>query len=799
MLEVGDGIARIYGLSNAMAGEMLEFAERRRSARCSTSKRARSARSSSATTSSIKEGDDGPRAPAQLLSRAGRRGDDRPRGRPAGPAARRQGRRSRRRTAGRSRSSAPGHRRAPAGQRAAADRHQGHRRDDPDRPRPARADHRRPQDRQDRHRHRHDHQPEGHGRHLRLRGRSGRRNRRSPASSRRSASTGRWTTRSSSPPAARDPAPLQYIAPYAGCAMAEYFMYEQGKATLCVYDDLSKQAAAYRAAVAAAAPPAGPRGVPRRRVLPPQPPAGAGVQAGRTATSSCPKTRRDGRHRRQGVNEQGLRGRAGQATRPQHDLKAHEPAGPRGRARSPTSGGSLTALPIIETLEGEVSAYIPTNVISITDGQIYLEPDLFFAGVRPADQRRHQRVARGRQGPDQGDEEGGRLAAARPGGLPRAGGVRPARHRARRGDAAAARPRPARWSSCSSSRSTSPMRRGRPGHQHLRGHAGLLRRRAAQPDLPSSRSDPAQARAATSTPRCARRSSRRGDLTDAIWRRSCSKSHRRLQEAVRGGQVRQAATAGSDDRAEDRSDGQSASDHQAAQGGREHPQDHADDAADRHRALPGGVQPGRRAAAVHRADHRAGAAAVAGRSATSTTRCCRPNTESKRSRLIVHHQQPRAVRRLQRSILRTGERTSTGREAAGETVDLHVVGKKGIAYFKAIRGSAVARLSSLLEEADALLAEGVELAAAARLAARRGARGRGAARWRCSRRTARGCWSRREHQAATVVGSSSAAGGCLRRARHRRGRSVKPTEAGHRFEGGLDPGAMAISCPGCCA
>ena len=66
-----------------------------------------------------------------------------------------------------------------------------------------------------------------------------------------------------------------------------------------------------------------------------------------------------------------------------HDLKEKYPRATRW-PRSPTPGGSLTALPIIETLEGEVSAYIPTNVISITDGQIYLQPDLFFAGVRPA-------------------------------------------------------------------------------------------------------------------------------------------------------------------------------------------------------------------------------------------------------------------------------------------------------------------------------------------------------------------------------------------------------------------------------
>src|SRR5262249_18339131 len=66
-----------------------------------------------------------------------------------------------------------------------------------------------------------------------------------------------------------------------------------------------------------------------------------------------------------------------------HELKEHYPQGHK-VVKTTTSGGSQTALPLIETLEGEVSAYIPTNVISITDGQIYLQPDLFFAGVRPA-------------------------------------------------------------------------------------------------------------------------------------------------------------------------------------------------------------------------------------------------------------------------------------------------------------------------------------------------------------------------------------------------------------------------------
>src|SRR5437016_10994638 len=129
---------------------------------------------------------------------------------------------------------------------------------------------------------------------------------------------------------AADPAPLQYIAPYAGCAMAEYFMWK-GQATLCVYDDLSKQAAAYR----------------QLSLLLRRPP--------------------------------------GREAFPGDVFYLHSRLLERAvKLSKEKGGGSLTALPIIETQEGEVSAYIPTNVISITDGQIYLEPDLFFAGVRPA-------------------------------------------------------------------------------------------------------------------------------------------------------------------------------------------------------------------------------------------------------------------------------------------------------------------------------------------------------------------------------------------------------------------------------
>ncbi|MCH2611379.1 MAG: F0F1 ATP synthase subunit alpha [Pirellulales bacterium] len=126
------------------------------------------------------------------------------------------------------------------------------------------------------------------------------------------------------------PAPLQYIAPYSGTSMAEYFMY-RGEHTLIVYDDLSKQANAYR----------------ELSLLMRRPP---GREAFPGDVFFC--------HSRLLERSSKLSAELG--------------------------GGSLTSLPIIETLEGEVSAYIPTNVISITDGQIYLQPDLFFSGIRPA-------------------------------------------------------------------------------------------------------------------------------------------------------------------------------------------------------------------------------------------------------------------------------------------------------------------------------------------------------------------------------------------------------------------------------
>jgi F-type H+-transporting ATPase subunit alpha len=129
---------------------------------------------------------------------------------------------------------------------------------------------------------------------------------------------------------ASTPAPLQYVAPYAGTAMAEHFMFN-GQHALIVYDDLSKQAVAYR----------------QLSLLMRRPP---GREAYPGDVFYC------------------------------HSRLLERSA----KLNDELGGGSLTSLPIIETLEGEVSAYIPTNVISITDGQIYLQPDLFFSGVRPA-------------------------------------------------------------------------------------------------------------------------------------------------------------------------------------------------------------------------------------------------------------------------------------------------------------------------------------------------------------------------------------------------------------------------------
>jgi len=178
---------------------------------------------------------------------------------------------------------------------------------------------------------------------------------------------------------ADDPAALQYIAPYSGCAMGEYFM-ERGQDALAVYDDLSKHAWAYRQVSLLLRRPPGREAYPgdvfylHSRLL---------ERAVQLADEFVIVDADAGDEIDLGVDAKVYGGPLAE-----HDvreaLSSMENSDRLKIHRLPHSGGSLTALPIIETLLGDVSAYIPTNVISITDGQIYLENDLFYAGIRPA-------------------------------------------------------------------------------------------------------------------------------------------------------------------------------------------------------------------------------------------------------------------------------------------------------------------------------------------------------------------------------------------------------------------------------
>jgi F-type H+-transporting ATPase subunit alpha len=181
---------------------------------------------------------------------------------------------------------------------------------------------------------------------------------------------------------ADESAALQYIAPYAGCAMGEEFM-ENGQDALIIYDDLSKHAWAYRQISLLLRRPPGREAFPgdvfylHSRLL---------ERAARLADHFV-ITKKDfkGEAASEGdaVNGKVYEGPVAQL-RAEEDLKEMDKAKDHKVVKLAGSGGSLTALPIIETLLGDVSAYIPTNVISITDGQIYLESNLFYAGIRPA-------------------------------------------------------------------------------------------------------------------------------------------------------------------------------------------------------------------------------------------------------------------------------------------------------------------------------------------------------------------------------------------------------------------------------
>jgi F-type H+/Na+-transporting ATPase subunit alpha len=178
---------------------------------------------------------------------------------------------------------------------------------------------------------------------------------------------------------ASDPAPMQYISPYTGCAIGEYFR-DKGMHALVIYDDLSKQATAYRQVSLLLRRPPGREAYPgdvfyiHSRLL---------ERAAKVREDWIIVPKSAPADTMIGVDGHVHQGGEGK-DEANKILKDRPDAADMEVRKVPGTGGSLTALPIIETLASDVSAYIPTNVISITDGQIFLEPDLFYSGVRPA-------------------------------------------------------------------------------------------------------------------------------------------------------------------------------------------------------------------------------------------------------------------------------------------------------------------------------------------------------------------------------------------------------------------------------
>jgi F-type H+-transporting ATPase subunit alpha len=175
---------------------------------------------------------------------------------------------------------------------------------------------------------------------------------------------------------ASEMAPLQYIAPYTGVTMGEYFR-DSGRHALCIYDDLSKQAVAYRQLSLLL------RRPPGREAYP-----GDVFYIHSRLLERAAKMAEEWAVVKKGTKAWSDIGSAtvhrGEEAKHLAEAEAKEKGPDYEAIKNPNSGGSLTALPVIETQAGDVSAYIPTNVISITDGQIFLESDLFFSGVRPA-------------------------------------------------------------------------------------------------------------------------------------------------------------------------------------------------------------------------------------------------------------------------------------------------------------------------------------------------------------------------------------------------------------------------------
>ncbi len=228
---------------------------------------------------------------------------------------------------------------------------------------------------------------------------------------------------------AGEPAPFKYLAPYAGCAMGQHWM-ENGEHALIIYDDLSKQAEAYRSV----------------SLLLRRPP--------------------------------------GREAYPGDVFYLHSRLLERAAKLSDArGGGSLTALPVIETKAGDISAYIPTNVISITDGQVFLETDLFNSGIRPAINVGNSVSRVGSAAQIKAMKNVSRHAEARPGPVPRARGVRHLRLRAGQGVAGPARP----WlpADRAAQAAAEPAGAGRgAGDRDLRRDQGLDRHRAGERGAP---------------------------------------------------------------------------------------------------------------------------------------------------------------------------------------------------------------------------------------------------------------------------------------------------------------------------
>ena len=224
---------------------------------------------------------------------------------------------------------------------------------------------------------------------------------------------------------ASDPAPMQFLAPFSGCAMGEFFR-DNGMHAVIFYDDLSKQAVAYR----------------QMSLLLRRPP--------------------------------------GREAYPGDVFYLHSRLLERAAKMNDDNGsGSLTALPVIETQANDVSAYIPTNVISITDGQIFLETDLFYQGIRPALNVGLSVSRVGSSAQTKAMKAGGRQDQGRAGAVPRDGGVRPVRLRPRRRHPAPAQPRrpPHRAPEAAAVLAAED---GRAGGGDLRRHLGLSRHAAAR-------------------------------------------------------------------------------------------------------------------------------------------------------------------------------------------------------------------------------------------------------------------------------------------------------------------------------